>query len=290
MQVEIDKYSGFCFGVTRAIKNTENLLNNSDNFFCLGNIVHNNKEQERLKKLGLSTIDYEDIDKLLNQNLIIRAHGESPEIYNILKRNNLNIFDNTCPVVLKLQQKIRKIYLQNPKNQILIFGKKKHPEVNGLLGQTNDSAIIISSFEEAKSIKMRFPFFLFAQTTADLDEYLKIQNYLKKFLSGNDHEDFFFDTICPSVKNRIPQLREFCKNHDVIVFVSDYESSNGKMLFDTCKKNNESSYFVTDEKDLKTEWFGNFKSVGISGATSTPIWLMENIKNEIINLILNQNE
>lgn len=279
--IEIDKYSGFCFGVTRAISATESFLNKSEKIYCLGNIVHNNKEQERLKLIGLETIDYEKIDKIKNQNLIIRAHGEAPEIYKHLEANNINIIDETCPVVLKLQEKIKKIYSENPNSCILIFGKKKHPEVNGLLGQTNNTATIISSFDEVKNIKINFPFYLFAQTTANYDEYLKIQEYLKNFIKNDDSKKYFFDTICPSVKKRIPQLQEFCKKHDIIIFVSDYNSSNGKMLFEICKKANPNSYFVTSELDINQEWFKGLYSIGISGATSTPVWLMKKIEEKI---------
>ena len=286
MKIEIDKYSGFCFGVTRAISAAENLLESSGGIFCLGNLVHNNKEQERLKEKGLQTIDYKDITKITNEKLIIRAHGEAPEIYELLERNKIQIFDETCPVVLKLQEKIKTIYLENPDSQIFIFGKHGHPEVNGLIGQTNNTATIISSFEDIKKIKICFPFYLFAQTTANYDEYLKIQEYLGHYLPNKNTENYFFDTICPSVKKRIPQLEEFCKNHDIVIFVSDYNSSNGKMLFEICKKSNKNSYFVTSTKEIRCEWFLDKNRVGISGATSTPIWLMQNIETEIYNFFI----
>ncbi len=284
MIVEIDKNSGFCYGVTRAIGGIEKILTEHDKIYCLGNIVHNNIEQERLKELGLQTIGYSDIDNIKSEHVIIRAHGEAPIIYERLKKNNINIIDKTCPVVLKLQEKIKKKYLENPDSQIFIFGKKQHPEVNGLLGQTDNTAIIISSFEEISEVEKKDKMFLFSQTTANYDEYKKIHSYLTSYAKDNNKELEFFDTICPSVTKRIPELIKFCKNYELIIFVSDNESSNGKMLYEICKSVNENSFFINSEKDIKKEWLNNIHRIGISGATSTPIWLMNNIKNYLLNL------
>lgn len=282
MTVEIDKNSGFCFGVTRAIGDIEKILSEYKNIYCLGNIVHNNIEQERLKNLGLKTIDYKDIEKIKSEHLIIRAHGEAPKIYDELKKNYINIIDKTCPVVLKLQQKIRNIYLNNPNSQIFIFGKKQHPEVNGLLGQTNNTAIIISSYDEILEAEKKESIFLFSQTTANYEEYKKIQYYLSSLSNSNIKKFIFFDTICPSVKKRIPELIEFCKNHELIIFVSDNESSNGRMLYEICKSANKNSFFISSEKEIKKEWIKKYKNIGISGATSTPIWLMNKMQNYLL--------
>ena len=199
-----------------------------------------------------------------------------------MNNNNNTIEDNTCPKVLNLQKKIKNKYLENPDCQIFIFGKKEHPEVIGLLGQTNNSAIVISCLKEIENIDIKFPFYLFSQTTANYNEYSEIQEYLSSFIENNDEpENYFFNTICSSVKNRIPQIKEFCKKHDLIIFVSDKESSNGEMLFNECKKSNENSHRVASRDELKEEWFENIQNIGISGATSTPLWLMEEIKQYI---------
>lgn len=284
MIIEIDKYAGFCFGVTKAIKSSENHAAISKNVYSLGKILHNSKEEERLKKLGLKTINYDNIQNISKEKVIIRAHGEPPEVYDLLKKNNIEIIDETCPVVLKLQKKIQKVYDENKNVQIIIFGKKGHAEVNGLVGQTENNAKVISSLDEAKEIDITKPIFLFSQTTSDYYEYQQIEKYLKDKIKETTNKldnIVVFQTICPSVIKRIPKLKEFCSKHDIIIFVSDYNSSNGKMLFDVCKETNENSYFVTDVQELNENWFVNKKNIGISGATSTPLWLMEEIKSEI---------
>lgn len=283
MSVEIDKYSGFCFGVTNAINTTEKVLKDND-LYCLGHIVHNKAEEKRLNKLGLKTVDYEEFAKLQNKNVLIRAHGEPPKTYKTADENKLNLIDATCPVVIKLQKKIKDTYNQFPGSLIVIYGKKGHAEVNGLVGQTNDRAVVISNIKEAGNIDINKQIFIFSQTTANHRDYNEIINFLKnkaKNQKGDSDNIISFNTICPTVINRVPKLEKFVKSHDIIVFVSDPESSNGKMLFDFCLKHNKNSYFVSNIEDLKDINFKKELTVGISGATSTPFWLMESIKKNI---------
>ncbi len=285
MKIDIDKYAGFCFGVTKAINIAEENSLKDGKIYSLGQILHNEQEEKRLKKIGVTTIDHSKISEIKTQKMLIRAHGEPPETYTKAIKNNVEIVDATCPVVLKLQKQIKEKFEKYPDVQIVIYGKRGHAEVNGLVGQTNGKAIVISSINEIEKIDLSKKIFLFSQTTSNHNEYLKIENILnKKYLEkyGNTDKIEIYQTICPSVKNRIPRLKEFCTNHELILFVSDYKSSNGKMLFQECLKNNKNSYFITETKDLKQEWFLNCKSIGISGATSTPFWLMENIKSKII--------
>ena len=286
MKIEIDRYAGFCFGVTKAINTAESLSKDNEPIYCLGQIVHNAKEEDRLKKLGMKTINHAQIKDLTTKKILIRAHGEPPETYDIAKEYDVEIIDATCPDVLTLQKKIKEKFLENEQNQIVIFGKKGHAEVNGLVGQTNGKATVISGLEEAEKVDISKPVFLFSQTTSNYDEYCKIETYLKEKsikIYGNIDNITVFQTICPSVKNRIPRLKEFCKNHDIIIFVSDPKSSNGNMLFNVCKNSNDKSFFVTSPNDLHSNWFIGTSSVGISGATSTPLWLMEEIKNTVQN-------
>ncbi len=290
MKVEIDKYSGFCFGVTHAINKTEKILKDNDDLFCLGHILHNKAEEKRLNKLGLKSVDHKEFADLKNKNVLIRAHGEPPKTYKTAIDNNLNVIDATCPVVIKLQKKIKSTYNKFPDSLIVIYGKKGHAEVNGLVGQTNDEAVVISNLEEAGSIDINMEIFIFSQTTANHRDYYKTINFLKnkaKKLKGNSDNITSFDTICPTVINRVPKLEKFVKSHDIIIFVSDPESSNGKMLFDFCRKHNKKSYFVSNIEDLKNIPFKTDYSVGISGATSTPLWQMESIK-EYIEEMLNK--
>lgn len=286
MKVEIDKYAGFCFGVTNAIKEAESYV--SEGIYCLGEIVHNAKEEERLIKLGMKTAGHQDLTNLSGKKLLIRAHGEPPETYLKALDAGIEIIDATCPVVLRLQKRIKEKFEERDGHQVVIYGKKGHAEVNGLVGQTGGKAIVISNMAEAESLDISKPTFLFSQTTSDYSEYEEIAEYLKKKSADvNGKDDLFtvYQTICPSVKNRIPRLREFCSEHDTIIFVSDNNSSNGKMLFGVCKEANPNSYFITGPEDLNQEWLNSCSSVGISGATSTPLWLMENVKAGIINLL-----
>lgn len=285
MKIEIDKHAGFCFGVTRAIKEAEE--NSSLGIACLGQIVHNAKEEKRLNKLGMKTVTKEDFPSLAGKTIMIRAHGEPPETYTKAENLNIKIIDATCPVVLKLQQQIKEKYNLDKNSIIVIYGKKGHAEVNGLVGQTNGEAIVIGSIEEAKNLDVSKNIYLFSQTTSDYFKYQEILNFLEKkskVFHGNTKQFKAFQTICPSVKNRIPKLKDFCLNHDIIIFVSDSNSSNGKMLFGICKETNKNSFFVTSTNDIDKSWFANVKTVGISGATSTPFWLIENIKTKISSL------
>lgn len=288
MKVEIDKYAGFCFGVTRAIKTAENLSAEDGGIYCLGQIVHNAQEEDRLLRRGMTTIDHSVIPELAEKKMLIRAHGEPPQTYVNAKENNVEIIDATCPVVLNLQKRIKNKFAECPDCQIVIFGKKGHAEVNGLVGQTEGKATVISNIEEADSLDLSKPLFLFSQTTSNFREYSKIESYLKeKSLKelGNIDNITVYQTICPSVKNRIPRLKEFCKQHDIIIFVSDYKSSNGNMLFKVCQETNQNSYFLTHPDEVKMEWLKNASSVGISGATSTPLWLMQDVKTQTENLL-----
>ncbi|PLX09148.1 MAG: 4-hydroxy-3-methylbut-2-enyl diphosphate reductase [Marinilabiliales bacterium] len=288
MEVEIDKYAGFCFGVTRAIKTAEDLSADDDGIYCLGQIVHNAQEEDRLKRLGMSTIDHSVIPEIGEKKMLIRAHGEPPQTYANAKKNNVEIIDATCPVVLNLQKRIKDKFTECPDCQIVIFGKKGHAEVNGLVGQTDGNATVISNIEEADILDISKPIFLFSQTTSNYKEYCKIESYLKekslKVLCNIDNITVY-QTICPSVKNRIPRLKDFCKQHDIIIFVSDYKSSNGNMLYKVCEETNPKSYFLTHPDEVKKEWLKNTSSVGISGATSTPLWLMQDVKSQIENLL-----
>jgi 4-hydroxy-3-methylbut-2-enyl diphosphate reductase len=282
MKVEIDPSSGFCFGVVRAIEMAEKVLDGEGKLYCLGDIVHNNREVDRLKKKGLTVIDYEEFKQLKNCKVLIRAHGEPPETYQIAEKNNIELIDGTCQVVLKLQLRIREKYekLKPDKGQIVIYGKKGHAEVRGLSGQTENKAIIVESFEDLKKIDVSKPLHLFAQTTKSKEGYNDIFEEIRKmYKTGSDKEIYLHCTnsICAQVATRSAKVRDFCKNHDVIVFVSGKKSSNGKILFEACQKVNSKSHFVSEKHEIKESWFINATSVGICGATSTPKWLMEEI-------------
>src|SRR5690554_3521673 len=232
-KIEIDKESGFCFGVVKAIKKAEEELQKNGSLYCLGDIVHNNIEVERLEKMGLITIDHEQFKKLKNERVLLRAHGEPPSTYEIAKQNNITIIDASCPVVLTLQARIRNAHQENPNAQIVIFGKIGHAEVNGLVGQTSNNAIVIENSEDLDKIDFHKDIFLYSQTTMPLDKFNEIIIEIKKRAASN----IFFkhnDTICRQVANRMPHIKEFSKKHDVICFVSDKKSSNGKALFEAC--------------------------------------------------------
>lgn len=286
--IYIDDKAGFCSGVTRAIDMAEHELNSNRQIFCLGSIVHNSMEEKRLLEKGLMTIRLEDFNKLNGANVLIRAHGEPPITYNNAKNNDIKIIDATCPVVLNVQHKIKTTFLNNSNAQIIIFGKKGHAEVNGLVGQTNNTAVVVSDRDDYSIIDFSKSIFLFAQTTANYIEYEKLINYLNEQsikLYGNIDKININQTICPSVIRRIPDIKKFCIKHDTIIFVSDKFSSNGKMLFKICKETNKSSYFISNSLDLKIEWFKQSKSIGISGATSTPYWLMQEVQKSISDLL-----
>jgi len=285
INVEIDNKSGFCFGVVYAIEKVEEYLNQEHNLYCLGDIVHNNEEVKRLESKGLQTIDYSQLKELKNTKVLIRAHGEPPETYKIALNNNIQLIDASCPVVLKLQSKIKNGFdqIEKENGQLIIFGKKGHAEVNGLVGQTNGKAIVISSIDELDVIDFSRPISLFSQTTKSLKDFNLIIEEIKKRIADKKINFIENDTICRQVANRDKELQNFCANKDVIIFVSGKKSSNGKVLFDTCKLYNKNSFFISELSDFKDEWILNAKTVGICGATSTPMWLMQIVKKHIEN-------
>lgn len=284
-KIEIDKGSGFCFGVVNAITKAENSLKSGETLYCLGDIVHNSKEVERLKELGLITINREEYSKLNNATVLLRAHGEPPETYDIAKRNNITIIDATCPVVLALQKKIKKEYVKEDSSnkQIVIFGKNGHAEVLGLVGQTNGEAVVIESLEEAKKLDYSKDIRFYSQTTKSLGEFGEIVSYIKKTITDDDKFKFS-DTICRQVANRIPNIKEFAQSHDLILFVSGKKSSNGKILYNECKSVNENTYFIDGVEDIDKSRIADAQSIGICGATSTPKWLMEEVADFISTL------
>ena len=281
IQVEIDNGSGFCFGVTTAIKKAEEELAEGKPMYCLGDIVHNGMEVERLTEMGLITINHEQLKDLHNVKVLLRAHGEPPETYELARRNNIEIIDATCPVVLQLQKRIKKQFLNNPDAQIVIFGKNGHAEVLGLVGQTKSEAIVIEHFDEVTRLNFSKDIYLYSQTTKSLDEFHRIIEYIQAHIQkGAIFKSF--DTICRQVANRMPNIARFAAQHDVILFVSGRKSSNGKVLYNECKKINPNSYHIEGAKEIDMNWFKDVQTVGICGATSTPKWLMEECKTFIL--------
>ena len=281
IQVEIDSGSGFCFGVTTAIKKAEEELAAGKKMYCLGDIVHNGMEVERLTAMGMTTINHEQLKALHDVKVLLRAHGEPPETYELAKRNNIEIIDATCPVVLQLQKRIKKQFDTNPNAQIVIFGKNGHAEVLGLVGQTRSEAIVIEHFDEVHKLDFERDIYLYSQTTKSLDEFHRIIEYIQSHIS--DKAIFrSFDTICRQVANRMPNIARFATQHDVIIFVSGRKSSNGKVLYNECKAVNPDSYHVENANEISLEWFANAQTVGVCGATSTPKWLMEECRDYIL--------
>lgn len=278
--VEIDSKSGFCFGVINAIRQAEKALESHHTLYCLGDIVHNGAEVARLNAKGLVTITHEQFQELKNCTVLLRAHGEPPETYEIAKKNNITIIDATCPVVLALQKKIKTAFkeIQKKNGQVVIFGKPGHAEVVGLLGQTDNTAIVVNKLEDLDAIDYSRPVVLFSQTTQNIHWLKVIQEEIARRASLASNDDIVcYDTICRRVANREADLTEFAKKYETIIFVSGKKSSNGKVLFDICKKINKNTYFVSGIGDVPMEILRNSKSVGICGATSTPKWLMEKI-------------
>ena len=281
IQIEIDNGSGFCFGVTTAIRKAEEELAKGTTLYCLGDIVHNGMECERLQKMGLVTINHDDLKRLHDVKVLLRAHGEPPETYELARRNNIEIIDATCPVVLQLQKRIKSQY-ESGDGQIVIFGKKGHAEVLGLVGQTKSTAIVIESFDEVKRLDFSRDIYLYSQTTKSLDEFHRIIDYIQSHISP---EATFrsFDTICRSVANRMPNISQFAKRHDLILFVCGHKSSNGKVLFNECLRVNPNSHQIETPEEIQTQWLQGIETVGICGATSTPKWLMEQCRDAILN-------
>ena len=287
LKINIDPKSGFCFGVVYAIEMAENILKQDNKLYCLGDIVHNNREVDRLNNLGLEIIDHKRLTELNNCKVLIRAHGEPPSTYEIALKNNIELLDASCPVVLKLQHQIKEGYetIKKIDGQVIIYGKEGHAEVTGLVGQTNGEAIIVTTKEDISKIDFEKSIYIYSQTTKSPKAFQDLVDEIKKKLIalGKDVDLKFVvhDTLCRQVSGREPQLKTFASENDVIVFVSGTKSSNGKMLFLSCKEQNKQSYFVSDTKEIDENWFKNSNSVGICGATSTPRWLMDEVADHI---------
>ena len=283
VEIEIDNGSGFCFGVTTAIKKAEEELAHAGKLYCLGDIVHNGMEMERLHQQGLITINHEQFAQLHNARVLLRAHGEPPETYETARRNNIEIVDATGPVVLALQRRIKRQYVDSPDGQIVIFGKNGHAEVLGLVGQTHGQAIVVESLDDVKAkVDFTRDITLFSQTTKNLDEYRTIIGYIKEHIAPTATFKNY-DTICRQVANRMPHISEFAAHHDVIIFVSGRKSSNGHALFSRCLSINPNSHHIESQDEIDYHWFDGAKTVGICGATSTPKWLMEECRDAILN-------
>ena len=290
MNVTIDPHSGFCFGVVHAIEVAERELNKNEKLFCLGDIVHNHMEVNRLKELGMINIGWEEFQNLKNCKVLIRAHGEPPETYRIALQNNIELIDASCPIVLNLQNDILNGFgeMQKKNGQIVIYGKEGHAEVIGLIGQTNGKAIVIRNENDLDRIDFSRPIRLYSQTTMSLDGFRTIveiiRERVKKANQDNSPDFKWNDSICRQVSNRSGKLQEFVKQFEVIVFVSGKKSSNGMFLYEVCKNTNHRTYILSGKEELQKKWFKGVENVGICGATSTPKWLMEEIRNEVIKI------
>ncbi len=288
IQIEIDNGSGFCFGVTTAIKKAEEELARGEKLYCLGDIVHNGMECERLRQMGLITINHEEMRELHDVKVLLRAHGEPPETYELARRNNIEIIDATCPVVLKLQKRIKEQYDDNRQSpsanlqpQIVIFGKKGHAEVLGLVGQTQSSAIVIENVDEVAKLDFSRDIYLYSQTTKSLDEFHRVIDYIQAHISS-EAKFQSFDTICRSVANRMPNISQFAAKHDLVLFVCGRKSSNGKVLYNECLRVNSNTHLVEGPEEIEPHWLEGITTVGICGATSTPKWLMEQCRDKLL--------
>lgn len=286
MEINIEEQSGFCYGVVRIINIAEELLKKGEEVWCLGQIVHNEAEVDRLSKLGMKFIEHKDLPNLKNAKLLIRAHGEPPSTYEIARKNKLEIIEGTCPIVRKLQHKIKSEYTESNKEDemMIIFGKAEHPEVIGLTGQTDNKAYVIKNSEEAKTIALKKVIRLFSQTTMSKSEYEKIGEILKKRAEEAGGTLIVSNSICGHVSRRNPGLEKFSSNNDVIVFVGGKNSSNARSLYNICKAVNKNSHFVSHISELNKDWFKNAESTGICGATSTPEWQLKQIAEKIAEL------
>ena len=287
MNVEIDTGSGFCFGVTRAIGKAEEVLqDNTRPLYCLGDIVHNSMECDRLQQMGLITIGHDEYDKLHDATVLLRAHGEPPQTYQQAQKNHIDIIDATCPVVLHLQERIKREYDADPDHtkQIVIFGKPGHAEVLGLVGQTEGTAIVIEKPEDVATLDFSRDIYLYSQTTKPLDEFRHIVEYIEAHIAPTATFRYY-DTICRQVANRMPHIREFASRHDVVLFVCGKKSSNGRVLFSECQRVNSQSYMISAANEIEPRWLTDCDSVGICGATSTPTWLMEECKVRVEQLL-----
>ena len=300
LQIEIDNGSGFCFGVTTAIQKAEEELAKGNQLYCLGDIVHNGMECERLRQMGLITINHDELRQLHHAKVLLRAHGEPPETYELARQNNIEIIDATCPVVLQLQKRIKKQYeasisdslipsishslipsiSHSPSSQIVIFGKEGHAEVLGLVGQTAGNAIVIEHFDDVKQLDFSRDIYLYSQTTKSLDEFHRIIEYIQQHISP-DATFRSFDTICRSVANRMPNISQFATKHDLVLFVCGRKSSNGKVLFNECLRINPNTHLIEGPEEIDPAWLDGIHTVGICGATSTPKWLMEQCRDAL---------
>lgn len=281
--IEIDEGSGFCFGVTTAITKAEEVLTRDQHLYCLGDIVHNERECDRLREMGLEMIDHETFTSLRGAKVLLRAHGEPPSTYQQAETQDITIIDATCPVVLNLQRRIKRVYQESPDAQIVIYGKPGHAEVLGLVGQTNGTAIVIADIGEIDRVDMTRTTFLFSQTTKSLEGFRQIVDYMTEHIVA-PAEFHYFDTICRRVANRLDGVRGFAKRHDVVLFVSGLKSSNGRVLCEACRSVNPRTHLIDDPDQLDPTWFEGAASVGICGATSTPKWLMERCAEKVRSL------
>ena len=282
IQIEIDNGSGFCFGVTTAIKKAEEELRLGASLYCLGDIVHNGMEVERLHEQGLITINHDDLQQLHGAKVLLRAHGEPPSTYQLAQGNNIEIIDATCPVVLQLQRRIKRQYDSNPDAQIVIFGKNGHAEVLGLVGQTEGHAIVVENLRDVKELDFTRDIYLYSQTTKNLDEFHEIIEFIQGHIAeGATFRSF--DTICRQVANRMPAIAAFAERHDLILFVSGRKSSNGRVLFNECLQRNPRSHHIESPTEIEMSWLEGVETIGICGATSTPKWLMEQCRDYILN-------
>lgn len=280
MKIVIDDKSGFCFGVVSAIRKAEEALAKGERIYCLGDIVHNHDEVKRLEALGMQTISHEEFFQLSNCTVLLRAHGEPPSTYQHAKDLNITLLDGTCPVVLKLQERVGRGFseLQAKNGQLVLLGKKGHAEIAGLNGQTGNRAIVVENENDLSQIDPERPVLVFSQTTKSLDDFHRLSEKIK---AQSRSEVEIKDSICRQVAHRVPRMKEFAAQYDVILFVAGKKSSNGRALFDVCCSVNPNCHFVSSKDELKAEWFKNFQSVGITGATSTPRWQMDEIANSL---------
>ena len=288
MTIDIDPDAGFCFGVVRAIQQAEEALQQSGRLSCLGDIVHNEEEIARLQKKGLEAISLEEFHQQKSKRVLIRAHGEPPERYRFAEANGIELIDATCPIVLQLQTKIQHVWqeIRETDGQIVIFGKKNHAEIIGLNGRINNEGIIIEETPDIENINFRNPLRLFSQTTKSVEEFEALSRLIRAEAAKEKNDDVvIYNTTCRLVSNRAGNLIDFSKKHDVILFVSGRKSSNGKYLYEICKRHNDKSYFISSERDLERSWFEGASSIGITGATSTPQWLMQQVAEAIADIL-----
>lgn len=287
VNIEIDKESGFCFGVVTAINKAEQELASGTDLFCLGDIVHNSDEVERLRLKGLRTITHQEFAKLKNVKVLLRAHGEPPETYSRARQNGIDIIDATCPVVLRLQQRIKERHDSGTSGQIVIYGKRGHAEVNGLVGQTEGSAIVVEDIDGLDQLDFTRDIYLYSQTTKSLEGFRAIIAEIERRKSA-DTKFEYFDTICRQVANRTEHLRRFAADKDLVLFVAGTKSSNGKVLYGHCLDVNPRTYLIANQEEVQPEWLKGATDIGICGATSTPSWLMEQVRDRCLAVLAEQ--